>query len=131
MNKRFFFTAFFILIFTSFAAATERVEKLDRNKDGKIDTWVTKDTDGHVTMIAYDRHVDGKPDYWTYFDRDGSIYKREWDRNFDGRCDFRTLENHHHLIEKQYDDNFDGKFELVQKAPVKGSAGRTRTKAGP
>ena len=130
MKKKVFFTAIFILFFTSLGGAVPQVEQLDKNKDGKIDTWVTHDTDGNVTMIAADRHVDGKPDYWIYLDKSGSIYKREWDRNFDGRPDFRTLEDHHRLIEKQYDDNFDGKFEMIQKAPKKGALGRLKTTAG-
>ena len=131
MNRRIFLIAVLMLLLAPMSRAAERVEKLDQNKDGKIDTWVTRDANGHLLMIAYDRHVDGKPDYWTSFDKEGNIYKREWDRNFDGKADFRTLEDHHRLIEKQYDDNFDGKFELIQKAPAKGSTGRAKTKAGP
>lgn len=143
--------ALIILLSASGVFAALKVEKQDQNlettrrssvssdvprvkthgKDGKIDTWITRDAEGRVVSVAYDRHVDGKPDYWAYFEKDGAIDKREWDRNFDGKPDFRTLEDHHRLLEKQYDDNFDGKFEIVQKAPAKGSSGRTKTTAGP
>ena len=131
MNKRVLLLMALILLSSSGVFAAPVVEKQDQNKDGKIDAWISRDTDGRVINIAYDRHVDGKPDYWAYFDKGGAIDKREWDRNFDGKPDFRTLEDHHRLIEKQYDDNFDGKFEIVQKAPAKGSSGRAKTTAGP
>ncbi len=127
MRKQFFLLVGAVFFFCSVGAAADRIFTADKNKDGKIDTWTNTDADGRLVMIASDRHIDGKPDTWIYFDKGGSIHKREWDRNFDGKPDLRTLEDHHHLIEKQYDDNFDGKFELIQKAPPKGSSGRIKT----
>lgn len=127
IRKGLFLCIMGIFLFSSVGIAADRIFTADKNRDGKIDTWTNTDADGHWVVIASDRHLDGKPDTWIYFDKSGSIYKREWDRNFDGKPDLRTLEDHHHLIEKHYDDNFDGKFELIQKAPPKGSSGRIKT----
>ena len=132
MKKNILWFISLALFFPSLAQCLQPIEKLDKNKDGKIDTWTTRDENGNITLIASDRHIDGLPDYWIYLDpKDGSVFKREWDRNFDGRADFRTLEHQHRLIEKQYDDNFDGRFETIQKAPPRGSAGRAKTRIGP
>ncbi|MBI4352433.1 MAG: hypothetical protein HY593_00755 [Candidatus Omnitrophica bacterium] len=107
----------------------EKAEK-DSNFDRKIDTWVEYDDKGFPSLIASDKQrKDGKPDTWRYL-RNGLVYKREWDRNFDGKPDFRTIEIHNRLVEKQYDDDFDGRFEKVEKPPKRGSTGIAKTTAG-
>ncbi len=97
----------------------------DLNFDGRVDTWMDYDANGRPTRVARDRRrKDGKPDTWVYM-KNGQIYLREWDRNFDGKADLRSLEDDaHHLLEKQYDDDFDGRFERTVKPPPHGSSGR-------
>lgn len=96
-------------------AAESKPEGKDSDHNGKLDTWVSYDTKGDPEVIADDNnHADGKPHHWRYY-KDGAVYKREWDRNFDGKADFRTLETKSRLLEKQYDDDFDGEFEKKVK----------------
>jgi hypothetical protein len=83
--------------------AAERVESMDKNKDGKADTW--------------------------YHYRNGAVYKKEYDRNFDGKADFGIIIEGQKLIEKKYDDNFDGRFETSVKSPEKGTSGKIQTSA--
>ncbi len=60
----------------------------------------------HVEVL--DKNKDGKPDTWYYY-RNGAIYKKEYDRNFDGRPDFGIVIEGQQFAEKKYDDNFDGR----------------------
>ena len=82
--------------------AVERVEAVDDNRDGRPDKWI---------------HTDGK----------GRVFLKEWDRNHDGKPDLKVFESNGRFTEKHYDDNFDGVFEKIVKAPKKGSTGRTKT----
>lgn len=108
-------------------APKETVETKDSNGDGKTDTWITRDGQRRVTMIATDgKHKDGKPHHWVYY-KNGAVTKREWDRNFDGNADLRIYENRGLVLKKEYDDNFDGKFGRVEKPLPKGSSGKIRT----
>jgi hypothetical protein len=49
-------------------AKTGRLEELtlDRNGDGRIDTWALMDG-AHLRSIQIDRHGTGKPDRWEYY----------------------------------------------------------------
>ncbi len=59
----------------------------------------------------------GKPAQWIYR-RNGERVKTEHDRNHDGKADFRVIERKKRFIRKEYDDDFDGRFEKIQKAPI-------------
>lgn len=96
----------------------------DVNFDGQTDTWIRYYITGLPWEITRDKNGDGKVDYWKYL-KNGFVYKREWDRNFDGKPDVRILvpgkadlrgvDEPKQKIEKQYDDDFDGQFEKVEK----------------
>jgi len=81
------------------------------------------------TAETRDKNHDGKPDYWRYKNDRGVIYKKEWDRNFDGKPDLRILLDGDRMLEKQADDNFDGKFERLEKTPKKGQRLKVKTTA--
>jgi hypothetical protein len=81
-------------------------EKLDTNKDGKIDTWRFY-SHGQLIRVERDTNVDGKVDQIDYLN-DGQITRVDSDRNFDGKFD---KENYVRVGKVLYDNNFDGKFE--------------------
>ncbi len=99
----------------------ERAER-DINFDGRMDTWIKYDYKGIPWLITRDKNGDGQIDYWKYM-KNGFVYKRAWDRNRDGKqdlilmipgkSDFRQRDEHYQLLEKFYDDNYDGTYEKV------------------
>ncbi|MGH7198780.1 MAG: hypothetical protein ACREH5_08595 [Candidatus Omnitrophota bacterium] len=111
----------------------------DANYDGQVDTWIKYYMTGVPWIIARDKNADGKPDYWKYM-KIGFIYKREWDRNFDGKpdarviipgkADFREKDEPVQVLEKQFDDDFDGQFEKVIKVKKRVPHIKVETAAG-
>jgi|GEM_PF-1744455 len=130
MRKLFSFfmilAAFFCMAASPRAVASP--ETRDDNRDGVIDKWIERGTDGSLLSVADDgKKKDGKPHHWVYYQA-GSVFKREWDRNGDGRADLRILEQRKRFIEKSYDDNFDGTFDRTERAPKRGSSGKISQK---
>lgn len=111
----------------------------DANFDGKTDTWIKYYMTGVPWIIARDKNGDGKPDYWKYI-KNGFIYKREWDRNFDGKPDARVLipgkadlrekDEPVQVLEKDFDEDFDGLFEKVVKVKKRIPHIKVETAAG-
>lgn len=50
---------------------------------------------------------------------------REFDRNKDGKTDLRIFWEGGRFLRKEADDNFDGKMDRFEKAPPRGSSGKT------
>lgn len=103
--------------------------EIDTNGDKRPDVWIKYYFTGLPASIACDRNGDGQAEMWKYF-KNGFIYKREWDRNHDGKPDYRILfdvkpdfrptgKTEEQAIEKQYDNDFDGKFEKDVKTSKK------------
>ena len=104
-NRKFLILA---VLFSCFSAAfvqaapvpaKEKVE-MRKNKKGRVDRWIWRDQ--------------------------GSVTKTEHDRNGDGKPDLRIFEDHGRFVSKEYDDNFDGKIDRIEKAPPRGSTGKTQ-----
>jgi hypothetical protein len=120
----------FAAIFSASDLKADTVEKRANGYGGKLDRWITRDPQGGVIMIATDgNHHDGLQHHWIYY-KDGSPYKREWDRNFDGKADLRVFEDRGRYVSEERDDNFNGKFEVTEKALPRGSSGKIRTMNG-
>jgi hypothetical protein len=79
---------------------------------------------GYPWIISRDKNGDSQPDYWKHV-KNGAIYKREWDRNHDGKPDVMMLVPGKsdlreegivwQVLEKHFDDNYDGVYEKVVK----------------
>jgi Putative prokaryotic signal transducing protein len=113
--------------------------EMDRNADGRIDSWETYDHEGGIERVEQDDNFDGRPDVW-YSYKNGRVVSSRNDTDFDGRPDwFGTYENgivvrmdcrpnessivvrrdvHEHgvLREEWVDENQDGVFDY--KIPV-------------
>lgn len=98
---------------------------VDADFDGKTDMWIQYYFTGLPQMISADTDGDGLVDRWIYF-KNGFIYRKEWDRNHDGKADCRILfetggdlrprvTGDKQVIEKFYDDDFDGVFEIHRR----------------
>ena len=94
----------------------ERAEN-DTDLDGQTDQWVYYYFTGVPWKIAEDLNHDGKPDYWQYL-KDGRVYKWEEDRLGSGKPDVRTIYEWDHdgkrvLSQQSYDNDSDGVFESL------------------
>ena len=111
----------------------------DVNFDGQTDTWIRYYITGLPWLVTRDKNGDGQVDYWKYL-KNGFVYKREWDRNFDGKPDVRILvpgkadlrdpDEQKQQIEKQYDEDFDGQFEKIEKVSKRVPQIMVKTTAG-
>jgi len=73
------------LLIVSFSYGKEIIEKFDRNRDGKIDTWSYKE-EGSLKKWINDSDFDGQKDEWIFYKNDGSqLIQRDRDR--DGKID--------------------------------------------
>ena len=111
----------------------------DLDFDGKTDTWVKYYMTGIPWMVMRDKNGDGKPDYWKHI-KNGFVYKREWDRNFDGKPDIRMIvpgksdlrdtKQKTQLLEKQFDNDYDGQFEKIVKIRKREPSIKVQSQAG-
>ena len=87
---------------------------LDRNGDGRPDTWRLYDRRGQLSEVTVDTNFDGRPDVHEYYQR-GSLVRRESDRNFNDRVDLvqefdPTTREHTRSV---VDVDFDGRADLL------------------
>jgi hypothetical protein len=111
----------------------------DLDFDGKNDTWVKYYMTGVPWMVMRDKNGDGKPDYWKHI-KNGFVYKREWDRNLDGKPDIRMIvpgkadlrdtKVKTQLLEKHFDNDYDGNFEKVVKVRKREPSIKVQNQAG-
>ena len=89
--KKILITAFLIGLTAHGWAASPKTEKLDKNNDGKTDTWLDRDEKGALKYSAKDTNGDGKPDVFTQYIKGRNLILREFDKNDDGKIDERAL----------------------------------------
>jgi hypothetical protein len=72
-------------VYTTPAPGEELVTK-DMNKDGRIDNWIVRGTNGIPLRWVQDENRDGKPDSWSFF-KGGKAFLDEVDSDHDGKVD--------------------------------------------
>ncbi len=107
--------------------ASNRVEQLDTNNDGKSDIRRVFDKGGHELCRVVDLNHDGHPDLYEYFDTSGNVRRREFCYDDTGVVNAIEYYDAGKLSRREYDttgmhkidtwDYFDG-------APVDAKSGR-------
>lgn len=67
-----------------------RIE-IDRDEDGKIDTWEHYDANSKLVRIGSSSRDDATADTWSYPDQSGLLQRVEFDADRDGKIDKREL----------------------------------------
>ena len=76
----------FLFIYVLSVGYCDEVETIDKNKDGKIDTWIYRDSNDIPLKWIRDKNFDGKEDSWSFF-KDGKAFLDEVDFDSDGKVD--------------------------------------------
>ncbi len=73
------------------AKDNSKLEKLDSNKDGSIDTWLYRDDSNIPLKWIRDSNHNGQPDKWSFF-KNGKAFIDEEDLDFDGKADLIIIQ---------------------------------------